>query len=42
LRVGYAEYVFDRQTWSVPAFESFSADSASAARARIRDRVLGT
>lgn len=40
LRVGYSYYTDDKQTWSVPAFESFAADSATAARARIRDRVL--
>ena len=41
LRIGYSDYAYDKQTWSVPAYESFSADSATAARARIRDRVLG-
>lgn len=40
-RVGYAEYIYGKQLWSVPAYESFAADSAAAARARVRDRVLG-
>jgi hypothetical protein len=39
--VGYSEYAFDKQLWSVPAFESFATDSPAAARARIRNRVLG-
>jgi hypothetical protein len=39
-RVGYAEYLFDKQVWTVPAFESFAADSAQAARLRIREKVL--
>lgn len=41
MRVGYSDYSYEKQTWSVPAYESFSADSATTARARIRDRVLG-
>jgi hypothetical protein len=40
-RVGYSEYDPTKLSWSVPAFESFAADSAPAARARIRARVLG-
>ena len=39
--VGYAEYVYEKQFWSVPAQESFAVDSVSAARSRIRGRVLG-
>ena len=39
--VGYAEYSYEKQLWSVPAREPFAADSVSAARSRIRDRVLG-
>ena len=39
--VGFAEYVYEKQLWSVPALEPFSADSAAAARSRIRDRILG-
>ena len=39
--VGYAEYSYEKPLWSVPAREPFAADSVSAARSRIRDRVLG-
>jgi hypothetical protein len=41
LRVGYSEYDPSKLTWTVPVFEPFAADSAMAARARIRERVLG-
>jgi hypothetical protein len=40
-RVGYTEYRYDKQYWSVPAFEPYGADSVAAARSRIRQRVLG-
>lgn len=39
--VGYAEYVYEKRLWSVPAQEPFTADSVAAARSRIRSRVLG-
>jgi len=38
-KVGYSEYGMDRR-WTAVAFESFSADSIAAARARIRARIL--
>jgi hypothetical protein len=40
-RVGYSEYVFQKGQWSVPAYESFGADSTAAARLRIREMLLG-
>jgi hypothetical protein len=39
--VGYAEYGFEKQLWSVPAQEPYSTDSVSAARSRVRNRLLG-
>ena len=39
--VGYAEFVYEKQLWSLPAQEPLAADSVSAARSRIRGRVLG-
>ena len=38
--VGFAEFSFDKNEWSVPVMEPFVSDSAAAARARIRERVL--
>jgi hypothetical protein len=40
-RVVYAEYVYSRQLWNVPLQESDPEGSISAARERIRERVLG-
>ncbi len=39
--VGYSEYYFAAQRWSVPALESYAEDSAAAARDRIRTSILG-
>ena len=38
--VGYSEYSFERQRWSVPAYEPYGVDSTAAARQRIRSRLL--
>jgi hypothetical protein len=40
-RVAYAQYDYGRRAWSAVAYESFWADSISAARARIWAIVLG-
>jgi hypothetical protein len=41
-RVGYAQYTSATGLWSTPSYESYASDSIAAARARIRDRVLGS
>jgi hypothetical protein len=41
-RVGYSEYLSDERFWAIPAYESFATDSVSAARDRIRARILGS
>jgi hypothetical protein len=41
-RVGYSEYLHDKGFWTIPAYESSAGDSTSAARARIRGRILGS
>ena len=38
--VGFSEYDSATRLWSVPTFEPFATDSVSAARSRIRERVL--
>jgi hypothetical protein len=38
--VGYSDYSDEQRLWSVPAHEPFASDSVSAARARIRARLL--
>jgi hypothetical protein len=39
-RVGYSEYLREKGYWTLPAYESFATDSVSAARERIRQRIL--
>ena len=39
--VGYSEFNYNMHLWSLPARESFAADSASAALSRIQSRILG-
>jgi len=41
-RVGYSEYSADKRLWGMAGYESFASDSVSAARARIRARLLNT
>lgn len=39
-RVAYVQYAYDKRAWNAVDYESFSADSIQAARARIRGIVL--
>jgi len=39
--VGWVEYDYASETWSLPAFESYAADTVADARDRIRDIVVG-
>ena len=41
LRMGYVEYDHQTQLWSLPLYEPYFEDSVAAARARIRQSVLG-
>jgi hypothetical protein len=38
--VGYSEYDSQSRLWALPTFEPFATDSVTAARSRIRERVL--
>ena len=39
--VGYSEYLYDSHYWALPAREPYAAGAVSAARSRIRNRILG-
>lgn len=40
-RVGYSEYLYEKQLWSAPMFEKFVGDTPAGARSLIRGFVLG-